>query len=94
MRHFCYGQIAELLTDADQLVHHALKLPHRLDLAAVNGQQSRITEPLGNGLLSDLTGQQRIRAAFDGRPVGMFDDEKLLGQRAAPQFLQAGELLE
>ncbi len=41
-----------------------------------------------------LAGQERIRAALDARTVLAFDQEKLFGERPAPQLLQAGELLE
>ena len=41
-----------------------------------------------------LASQERIRAALDARTVLAFNQEKLFGERAAPQFLQAGELLE
>ena len=94
MHDFRHGQVAELFTDADQLIDHALKLPHRLDLPAVDGQKVRIGEPLGKCLLSDLACQERIRSAFDRRAVAPFDRENLLGQGTASQLWQAGELLE
>jgi len=41
-----------------------------------------------------LAGEERIRAALDPRSVLAFNHEELLGERPAPQFLQAGKLLE
>ena len=48
----------------------------------------------GDGLLAVLAGEERIRAALDPRSVLAFNHEELLGERPAPQFLQAGKLLE
>src|SRR5207244_4391945 len=48
----------------------------------------------GEGLVAVLASQERIMAALDARTVLAFNHEKLFGERAAPQFLQAGELLE
>jgi len=49
---------------------------------------------LGDGLLASLTRQERIRTALDARTVLALDQEELFGERAAPQFLQTGELLD
>jgi hypothetical protein len=46
------------------------------------------------GLAAPLAGEKGIRTALDGRTVLAPNGEKLLAERAAPQFLQTGELLD
>jgi len=69
-------------------------LPHGLNLLPIQGHQGGIGQAPGDGLLAVLASQEWIRAALDARTVLAFNHEKLFGERATPQFLQAGELLE
>ena len=69
-------------------------MPHGLNLLPIQGHQGGIGQAPGDGLLAVLASQERIRAALDARTVLAFNHEKLFCERAAPQFLQAGELLE
>jgi len=90
LHHLCHGQITELLADPDDLIHGSFKLPHGLNLSPVDWNQLGILQAQRHGLLSLLAGQQRIGAAFHHRAVGVLDGEKLFGERAVPQFAQAG----
>ena len=77
-----------------QAVHHRLELSHGLNLLPIDGHQGGIGQALGDGLLALLTGQERIRSTLDLRTVLPFNREKLLAERAAPYFGQAGEFLD
>jgi len=70
------------------------KLPHGSNRLPIQGHQRGIGQTPGDGLLAVLAGEERIRAALDPRSVLVFNHEELLGERPAPQFLQAGKLLE
>jgi hypothetical protein len=87
-------QITELFAQAHQLVDHAFKLAHGLNLLAVERNQRRIGEPDRYGFAGFLAGQQRIGAAFDAGTIGVFNGQELLGQGAAAQLTQVGELAQ
>jgi hypothetical protein len=65
-----------------------------LNLSPIQRHQGGIGQAPGDRLEALLAGQERIRAALDARTILALNHEKLLGERAPPQFLQAGELLE
>jgi len=89
---FSNGQITELFTQANQLVDHAFKLAHGLELSAVEWNHGRIGEPDRNGFIGLFAGEQWIGTAFDLRAIGMFNRQELLGQGTTAQFTQVGEL--
>ena len=65
MHDFSDRQITELFAQAHQLVDHALKLAHGLNLLAIERNQRRIGKPDRDGFIGFFAGQQRIGAAFD-----------------------------
>ena len=65
-----------------------------LNLLPIHGHQGGIGQALGDGFLPLLSRQERIRSTLDARTVLTFNREKLLGERAAPYFWQAGEFVE
>jgi hypothetical protein len=87
-------QIAELFAQAHQLVHHAFKLAHGLNLLVIEWNQRRIGKPDRYGFAGFLAGQQRIGAAFDAGTVGVFNGQELLSQRTAAQLTQVGQLAQ
>lgn len=92
MNRFRHRQIAELFADADQLVDHGFELAEGLDLLPVKRHQGGIGEAHRTGLAALLAGEQGIGAALDDGAVGVLDRQELLGERAAAQFAQIGEL--
>ena len=91
MHHLGHREITELLAHLYQLVYDSFKLPQGLNLLPIQGG---IGEAPGDRLGAVLAGQERIGAALDARAVLALNHEELFGERAAPQLLQAGELLE
>lgn len=87
-------QITELLADLHQLTHNRFKLTQGLNLLLVERDQLRIGQPLGDRLGPFLARQQRIRAAFDRGAILAFDQQKLLGERSAPELRQSRKLPE
>jgi hypothetical protein len=83
-----------LLAHLYQLVHDGFKLPQGLNLLPIQGHQVGIGQAPGDRLGAVLAGQERIGAALDARTVLALNHEELFRERAAPQLLQAGELLE
>ena len=98
MSFFLHGlgdrQITELLADLHQLAHDRFKLPQGLNLLPVKRDQLRIGQSLGNRLGPFLSRQQRIRTAFDRGAIFAFDQQKLLGERSAPELRQSCKLPE
>ena len=94
MHDFSYRQITELLTQAHQLADHSFKLAHGLNLLAIEWNQCRVGEPDRYGFIGFFAGQQRIGTAFDTGTIGVFNGQELLGQGAAAQLTQIGELAQ
>lgn len=89
-----YRQITELFAQAHQLVDHAFKLAHSLNLLAIEWNQRRIGEADRYSFTGLLAGQQRIRTVFDAGPIGVSNRQELLGQGTAAQLTQVGELAQ
>jgi hypothetical protein len=94
LHHLGDRQITELLAHPYQLVYDRFKFTHGLNLLMIQGKQFGIGQAQGDGFFPFLAGEQRIGAELDPRAVCVFDGEELLGQRAAPEFPQIGQLLE
>jgi hypothetical protein len=94
LHHLSHRQIAQFFAHPHQLIDGRFKLTHGLNLLAIERDQLGIGQTQGNGPLSLFAREQRIRAALNPRAVGMLDRQELIGQATAPQFLQAGKLLE
>ena len=94
MHHLGHRQITELFTQAHQLVDHAFKLAHGLNLLAIQWNQRWIGEPDRYGFIGLFAGQQRIGAAFDAGTIGVFNGQELLRQGTAAQLTQVGELAQ
>jgi hypothetical protein len=75
-----HRQVAKFFAHAHQLIHHALKLAHGLNLPSIERDQGGVSQAHGDRFLSFLASEQRIRTAFDLGTVSMFDGEELFGQ--------------